>query len=374
MRIAVLTFHRAYNCGAALQAWALKTTLERLGHRVEFPDCNTVGHWKRFINRKQVRWWKPDASRLYTRCFNLLSLGITDCIRMRYARFLKHLPCVSCAPKDFAARYDLILIGSDQVWNEIVSQPDTPLFLGAGIPEKLPLIAYAASMGDWDPSEGYARQLQEALPRFTAVSLRENSGAQRLKRLCHRDFPVVADPTLLLTARDYAPVTAPLRSRKPFLFSYSVTSTLESERAVRAVARHLKLPFRIARPYAESWLMQKRRMAFPVDPARLLAFSAQATCLIPASFHGMIFAIHYRKPFVLMRPHTDDSESRPAALLRELGMSERLVTPELPTDEIVSRLLAPYPDDIDARLAALSAHATAWLREALSAAEDCSCR
>ena len=31
MRIAIITFHRAYNCRTMLQAWALKTVLERMG-------------------------------------------------------------------------------------------------------------------------------------------------------------------------------------------------------------------------------------------------------------------------------------------------------------------------------------------------------
>ena len=49
MRIAILTFHRAYNCGAMLQAWALKTVLERMGHVVEFPICNHVGETRRWL-------------------------------------------------------------------------------------------------------------------------------------------------------------------------------------------------------------------------------------------------------------------------------------------------------------------------------------
>ena len=46
MRIAILTFHRAYNCGAMLQAWALKTVLERKGHALvdkEFDECLVFG-------------------------------------------------------------------------------------------------------------------------------------------------------------------------------------------------------------------------------------------------------------------------------------------------------------------------------------------
>ena len=30
-KIGILTFHRAYNCGAVLQAWALQTLIEQTG-------------------------------------------------------------------------------------------------------------------------------------------------------------------------------------------------------------------------------------------------------------------------------------------------------------------------------------------------------
>ena len=42
MRIGILTFHYALNQGAVLQAYALQTYLERLGHQVEFIDYHPV--------------------------------------------------------------------------------------------------------------------------------------------------------------------------------------------------------------------------------------------------------------------------------------------------------------------------------------------
>ena len=48
MRIGILTFHRAHNFGAFLQAFALKTFLVERGHEVEFvdywPKAHAVGY------------------------------------------------------------------------------------------------------------------------------------------------------------------------------------------------------------------------------------------------------------------------------------------------------------------------------------------
>ena len=48
MRIGIITYHRAYNCGAMLQAWALKTVLERMGHEVEV--------FNRLFTPSKTRW------------------------------------------------------------------------------------------------------------------------------------------------------------------------------------------------------------------------------------------------------------------------------------------------------------------------------
>ena len=96
MRIAILTFHRAYNCGAMLQAWALKTVLERMGHTVEFPDCNHVGEdgrWKYGLVNKEKHGMQRLASLVGRFFVNAMSIPCEDILRSRYRRFRKaHLP------------------------------------------------------------------------------------------------------------------------------------------------------------------------------------------------------------------------------------------------------------------------------------------
>ena len=51
MKIGILTFHRAENYGALLQAYALKTYLSTLGHNVSFVDYwpeYHISHYKIF--------------------------------------------------------------------------------------------------------------------------------------------------------------------------------------------------------------------------------------------------------------------------------------------------------------------------------------
>ncbi|MCM0343634.1 polysaccharide pyruvyl transferase family protein [Bacteroides fragilis] len=43
MKIGIVTFHRATNYGAILQAYALVSYLKSLGHEAEFIDCKSEG-------------------------------------------------------------------------------------------------------------------------------------------------------------------------------------------------------------------------------------------------------------------------------------------------------------------------------------------
>ena len=63
MKIGILTFHRAHNYGAVLQAYALQEILRSKGHYVEFIDYKNPYllsvynwlSWKRFITKNVMR-------------------------------------------------------------------------------------------------------------------------------------------------------------------------------------------------------------------------------------------------------------------------------------------------------------------------------
>ena len=83
MKIAILTFHRAYNCGAMLQAWALRTVLERMGHVVEFPILNHVGERNRWLKLIDFRKRGMNLIRSFIGRFllNIFSVPCEDTLR-----------------------------------------------------------------------------------------------------------------------------------------------------------------------------------------------------------------------------------------------------------------------------------------------------
>ena len=72
MKIGILTFHRAHNYGAVLQAYALQEYLYSLNQKVEFID---------YKNRKllEVYRWFNDAFAARTKIFYSISPGNGVC-------------------------------------------------------------------------------------------------------------------------------------------------------------------------------------------------------------------------------------------------------------------------------------------------------
>lgn len=374
MRIAILTFHRAYNCGAMLQAWALGTILTRMGHIVEFPICNRVGESARFEHPRTWRQgiWLFVRSVCYRMCRNLLSLGFADIQRARYRRFrTTFLHECACLPKDFPSRYDCVIVGSDQVWNPAITNSWLGLFLGETIPCAVPMIAYAASYGDspLTPKMLY-RVAHAAKNRFSVVSVREITAARQLAEVGVALAPVVADPTLLLTARDYEAIRAPFRTRGKVLYAYVLEVSHALVVNIQALARKLGARPIITQAYAFTCLGKPRNITYGLSPDRLVAYVAQADYTFMASFHGTVFSILFRKPFLSWRSEENpDYPSRPGLLLRDLGLQDRLLTPArgLSLDEQADLLATPIPDTVyEERLPRLRREGLAFLNAALA--------
>jgi len=324
MTIGILTFHRALNCGAMLQAWALKHELESFGHAVGFIP-NHVGEVARWVPF-------PKSGSVLGRCKGTLlsllknagSFGSLDLNRTRFNQFREdHLPEIQIE------ECDLIIVGSDQVWRSDLTGPETPLFRGASVRSDVPMIAYAASIGDSIPTEEACRLLVSDLARFRAVAVREYVAVESLAR-GKAGFPVceVVDPTLLLKRSDYASITTPPREKGPYLFAYTIHATPAFVRFARDAARRLGLRLVITSACQYTRWGAPLGLTYGVSPDRMLGYISDAACVVASSFHGAALSFILGKPFVSYREKRSAVESRPETLLRHLNLSNRLIYPD----------------------------------------------
>ncbi len=363
-KIGILTFHRAYNCGAVLQAWALQTLIEQTGegYVASVPDCNNVGEgWA-------LRLWRPG---IVGKVRNLAGWCYWHCAThfVNYARHLvftrfrkKFLHVSDCSPSD----YDLVVVGSDQVWNpNCAGERNMPLFLGETVDSAVPMIGYALSGGDWRLSEAWQERIAlAAANRFRAVSYREAALREQVKVA----GPVVCDPTLLLSRDAYRRLEFRKRIvKEPYVFAYVVNDADQVVPKAMEIARALGLRLFVADPFRPKPTRGFQNDDNALPPDKFLAHMRDAEYVIVSSFHGCVFSLLYHKKFVCLYGENGQSPNgRQPSLLSKAGVADRRFSCEGDTDEIVRKLQTAY--SVSPELTKHIADSKAWLASTIEKA------
>ena len=214
MKAGLITFYHIHHYGALFQAAATERAVERFGW-----DCEIVDY---FVNQDNALFKRPTG--LGSAAHDAHTALHYKALAERYRRFEQfsrdHLRISAHHYESFDALahaelpYDLILSGSDQIWNPKIF-PDgrfDPVFFG--IFSRKRRIAYAPSFGIPAVPDGMQAELRGYLDGFSHLSVRETQGREIVREATGRDVPVVLDPTLLLAADQCRPT--------PFATSTSV--------------------------------------------------------------------------------------------------------------------------------------------------------
>ena len=257
MKIAILTQPLRTNYGGILQAYALQTVLQRMGHEVVVINREYNQHLtflqflarcasvvktlilKFFFNRKDLVVKSP-LSPFYTaawRGYDILPFvgkRINLSSRITSSESLKrHLRVKG---------YDCYIVGSDQVWRPCYSPCITDYFLKE-VPSDINTlkIAYAASFGtdQWEFSDEETLECSRLAKSFDFISVREKSGIRLCKEFLEVDALQVLDPTMLLNSQDYISLIeeAHLAESTSNLFCYILDSNPESDKIVESLER-----------------------------------------------------------------------------------------------------------------------------------------
>ena len=129
MKIGILTFHRASNYGTVLQAQAMAMALQELGYDAELIDYRPEYNERTLQIRKirQARTIKTVLSIILNRAIYGKQLKQKIQNFMEYIGEMNVSETVMYLPNEvgeIARQYDVILSGSDQLWNERITGDD----------------------------------------------------------------------------------------------------------------------------------------------------------------------------------------------------------------------------------------------------------
>ena len=336
MRIGVLTLPLHTNFGGILQAYALQTVLERLGHEVvvfdrPFPMMKIsclkamVAYPKRALS-KYLLGRKGICVR-YEKHVNY----VNRTMRQHTQRFIDnyiHRKEVTDMKQLKEICYDAIVVGSDQIWRPKYYPHIEEAFLDFAEDWKVKRIAYAPSFGvdDWEYDNTQTENCKRLIGKFDAVSVRERSGVELCrKHLCH-EAQWVLDPTMLLHTNDYIRLFEATDTPKSdgTLLNYVLDPTEKTEHLMQYLASNLGFkPFRLNSRTEDATAPLEERVQPPVE--QWLRGFYDAKFVVTDSFHACVFSILFKKQFLVVM-NENRGMVRIVNLLGYFGLEDRIVS------------------------------------------------
>ena len=336
MRIGILTLPLHTNYGGILQAYALQTVLERMGHEVCLIEKTQYLHlpaWKaplvygkrvlkNMIGRPCPIFYEQQVNRKI-RYENPIIRQNTDKFINKYIKRRIFKDFSEIKEKDF----DAIVVGSDQVWRPKYFHQIERAYLDFTKGWDIKRIAYAASFGTdtWEYSTEQERRCAALIKKFNAVSVREDSAVG----LCKEHFAVDAlhllDPTMLLDSEDYMWLfkTAAIPPSPGSMLCYVLDESNDKAIIVDKLAKTKGLvPFRVNSKVEDKFAPISARIQPSVE--QWLRGFYDAEFVVTDSFHACVFSILFNKPFIVVG---NDSRglSRFTSLMRLFGLGDRLL-------------------------------------------------
>jgi len=214
---------------------------------------------------------------------------------------------------------DIFIVGSDQVWNPDITKQNALNYFFDFLPDKTKRISYAASFGNSDWSwKNIEDKAGVCLRKFSAISVREMSGAVICRDVFHMDADVVLDPTLLLDS--YKELLKGKISAKKTLVYFSLFKETPKE---LELIRYIGM-----QTGSEPLMLSNKRFLKGIRTLGWLTVQnwvsqiANSSFVITNSFHCTVFAIIHHKQFIVIATNTKRA-GRILYLLESLGLSNR---------------------------------------------------
>lgn len=322
MKAGIITFHRALNYGAVLQAYALQQFLDQIGIENEIIDyrCNFIEEFYKPI--KATPFGNP---KMFTREVLYAPKNLRK--RRRFEEFIgQHVRTsrvvhTSDELRQMNSEFDFFITGSDQVWNMKWSGFDTAYFLDFADDQKK--YSYAASFGLGGIQESQKETYHKLLHSFRELSVRENTGVKIIQGLLQRGAAVHIDPTCLIEKSQWEKISIkPKESGYVLVYMLDKSAELLNYAESIAKERNMKI-IRILDTIQKDGKYEDRGF---LSPAEFLGLFANAGYIVTNSFHGLMFSTIFEKDFCLQYQKREDApNSRLQDFVKAYGLESHVM-------------------------------------------------
>ena len=308
------------NYGSFLQAYALKATLEEMGHQCEFVDLE----WG-----EQLPGLKRDFKYLLgmavKRYFNWSAIT-SFYKKWKYTKIYQerfdnvYLPELGIHKHDIK-EFDVVVIGSDEVFNfnQRASFGFTTHLYG-DVKNAKKVISYAGSFGTTTieaiDKYGVRNRITNAMSRMSAISVRDDNSFNVVKNLLGSEPSYNIDPVLMFDYQKYAKEP----KEKDYIVVYSYPNRIKGKEEINAIKRFAKEKGKklISICFYFPWCDET---VIP-HPFEVLGYIKNADYVITDTFHGCVMSIKFNKQFVaLVR---ESNKQKMSSLLNQFGLGNRM--------------------------------------------------
>lgn len=327
-KVGLLTFHRATNYGACLQAYALKNFIEDQGCSCDIIDyrCPTIENFynKIFLTDDSIK----------TKIKKIITWSVQKERNKKFKDFIyNNLLC----GKNFGYTrynvasvnelYDLFIVGSDQVWSPFCTGGDLTYFLDF-VEDPKKCNSYAACVGVASDDFLKSNDVVNNLLRFNHVSVREESTKNRLNDITairtEKNISLDIDPTLLLDTSKWVEAAHKIK-RNHYIFVYSLSMPDEVVSFAKRLAKEKQKKI-IFCTLDNLFTIKNKNDTVNVSPEEFLGYIKNADYVVTNSFHGTVFSVVFRKNFyVIKNKNPNHDNSRLVNILSLLELENRLI-------------------------------------------------
>lgn len=344
-KIGIITICRCNNYGAELQAFALQRKLSLMGYDAEILDYLFYKHPKHKKESFSMPAYKgyPFKRKMaellfpWMECFK--SMKHRAAIAKREAAFEvfhKANTRFSQQYRSYSAlysnppHYDAYCVGSDQVWNPWSYTSLNPYFLTFASKDAVKF-SYASSFGVSEIPVIAKEYFKEGLNNLQSISVREKTGVSIVNSLIGQDAQTVADPTLLLNAKEWDEVLNECKVPEgKYILIYELKKVPYIAQSALNLAKQKGLKIvRICKAAFRQDPMDKPIInIMDAGPAEFLGLFKNAEIVMTNSFHGTVFSILFNKNFYTIVNKSANNNSRQLDLLSTLGIDRIKYTDE----------------------------------------------
>lgn len=347
MKLGIVSCYFINNYGSILQAYALQEYFRSRG-----VECDTISveGLKPYLKLKKKQYYFRSihkAGLLFSKLhmiylkvlqkINYRNLGHIYSERVRkFDNFRKNFNLSNKSPSslkqltDLAVMYDMIVVGSDQLWRPDNIFPE--YYTLSWVPDSIPKASYATSFGVAELGGYYKAKARTFLNRLSAISVRESSGCRLVKELTERIPCVACDPVFLLTKSQWSRLSdTSCCPRQKYIFTYFLGGGRECRKFAEKLSDITGLPV-VGVVHNDSYIASDEDIDYPIgdcSPNEFIGLISNAEYVCTDSFHATAFSMIFNKKFFVFnrfKSQKHGTNSRIGSLLKMTGLEARLIS------------------------------------------------